>query len=470
MKRTLVSISILILLLSTSQLFAKSEREVPFDQTIKQNIVDQLVSDARVDAAAVEVEVEFGEVTLSGKVPSAYAKDAATDDVWSVAGVVTLKNNLDVEPFEEEMTPESLAASVKDALIISTDVDASGITVVADNGNVTLKGTVDALWKKDRAEEIASGVIGVLGVTNEIAVVPSEDVIDEAIADDIINALDRNVNVNVNNVSVRVSDGFVVLSGTVDDSFARRQAYETAANTIGVKGVASEIQIKQSGEAVPALTDVEIARRVKDQLIWDNKVDATGITVEVADGLTTLAGTVDTYSAKVAAQEDASEIAGVASVQNNLVVEPIEFPSSGIFLANRVEQTLEWSQSVDVVDLRVSAVGGLVTVNGTVDQLWKKEHAEELIRDINGVVGIVDKIAVVPTKSLLDEGIAENILDSIDRNVNINVDDVTVSVENGNVTLTGTVPSFIAKDSAGLAASNTTGVRSVVNDIKIANS
>jgi osmotically-inducible protein OsmY len=80
-------------------------------------------------------------------------------------------------------------------------------------------------------------------------------------------------------------------------------------------------------------------------------------------------------------------------------------------------------------------------LEGTVDAFWKKVRAEDLAFSMRGVLGLTNKIAVVPTQTIADENLAENIINALDRNVNVNVDDVNVTVEDGTVTLTGAVPS-----------------------------
>ena len=195
---------------------------------------------------------------------------------------------------------------------MDSQIDASNITVSAAYGQVTLKGAVEALWQKYRAEDIASGVRGVVGVANEIAVVPKEDVLDEEIARDIVDAINRNANVDADKVDVRVEDGYVTLTGTVQDWVAHEAAYEAAVGTLGVKGVTDELSVETTVK--PPYTDSEIAQAVRDQLVWDNQVDASRIAVQARQGLVTLTGTVPSYSEKLAAESDALLVKGVVSV------------------------------------------------------------------------------------------------------------------------------------------------------------
>lgn len=98
------------------------------------------------------------------------------------------------------------------ALAWDADVDSTKIDVNVAVGMVTLKGTVNAYWKKYQAEDNAYSVDGALNVINELGVVPNEDLTDEAIATDIESALERNAYVNPNQVTVEVNNGTVTVT------------------------------------------------------------------------------------------------------------------------------------------------------------------------------------------------------------------------------------------------------------------
>jgi osmotically-inducible protein OsmY len=128
--------------------------------------------------------------------------------------------------------------------MLEPNIDSSKINVSVAGGVVTLGGTVDNYWKKIQAEEDAYGITGVIDVINELGVVPTEKLSDEVIARNIEAALERNFNVNVDNVTVKVSNGVVTLSGTVANWAAWRAAYNTAAYTSGVINVVDQLSIR----------------------------------------------------------------------------------------------------------------------------------------------------------------------------------------------------------------------------------
>ncbi|MGV9199918.1 MAG: BON domain-containing protein [Promethearchaeia archaeon] len=216
------------------------------DEDIKKDVVDQLYWDPRVDATDVNIDVNDGKVMLTGTVPDYTAKGACSSDAWVVDGVSTVKNEVIVE-FPETFaipTDEEIRSDIESSLSLNYGIDDSDVDITVVDGLVTLKGTVPTYWEKMKAEDIASGISGVVNVVNKLGVVPTEDIADQIIAEDVISAIARNVNVSVEDIDVEVNDGVVTLSGTVDDWVAYDAAMDAALYTTGVKDVVDNILIE----------------------------------------------------------------------------------------------------------------------------------------------------------------------------------------------------------------------------------
>lgn len=216
------------------------------------------------------------------------------------------------------------------------------------------------------------------------------------------------------------------------------------------------------------MSNEDIKANVVDNLRWDSRVDATNVTVEVSDGTVTLKGNVPSFTALTAATNNAWNVVGVTDVDNQLIVEypsAVTVPSDADIKKN-IESILAWDNDIDVTEIDVSVSNGVVTLEGNVDAYWKLYHLERKA-DVMGVINIVNKVAVVPTEDVLDEDIASDVEDALERNVSVDVDDVNVKVENGEVTLTGTVPSWNSYNSAENAAFYTLGVVAVDNQLVI---
>jgi osmotically-inducible protein OsmY len=432
------------------------------DEELKEAVIDQLFWDDRVDAAQIAVSVQNGQVTLDGRVDSYAERDAAVDTAWAVTGVDWVNDQLEIRRTASESRDVFTRVNVETALDLSEDVNVENIAVqTTPEGTVTLSGSVDSYWKKVRAEEIASGVKGVSVVINNIEVATGEAVTDQMIQADIASSLERNADVDRDDITVAVDDGEVTLSGTVDSWLAYTEAEEAARYTVGVEAVNNEIEIEPP-EGV-AVNDEEIRADIRNQLEWDYRVDENDVRVSVDDGVATLSGTVETYSASEAAEADAWSVTGVVDVENNITVDA-ETQAEGSTISRSVKNVLEWNSEIEAADIRVTTVGGIVTVEGTVDSYWKKIRAADLAAGVSGVVEVRNRLAVVPTDDVLDERIAEDIVDAIERKSFVDVEDITVRVEDGAVTLSGTVDSRTEHEAVYEAALYTDGVVAVSDE------
>jgi osmotically-inducible protein OsmY len=213
--------------------------------------------------------------------------------------------------------------------------------------------------------------------------------------------------------------------------------------------------------------DEEVKKDIVDQLYWDSRVDAANVSVAVEDGAVTLSGTVGNYAALQAASLDAWTTPGVASVENNLKVEYQVSVPHDQEIRERIERLLEWNPIIDVAEIEVSVNSGWVILEGSVGTLWQKNRAEYIALDVMGVVGITNKLSVVPTKDILDEKIGAAIQGALHRNGEVNANWVNVRVENGKVTLSGTVPTWSAHRAVYEAAIFTVGVKNIENNLRV---
>ncbi|MFP4348435.1 MAG: BON domain-containing protein [Thermodesulfobacteriota bacterium] len=219
-----------------------------------------------------------------------------------------------------------------------------------------------------------------------------------------------------------------------------------------------------------ALTDEQIKKDIVDELSWDTRIDASKVSVTVDDGIVKLSGEVPSYRDIVAARDIAWSIPGVIDLKDDLLAtypSPPEIPTD-LEIERRANETLIWDTALDETKVKASVTDGMVTLKGTVDTHWKKTYAEDRIYGIRGVIAIDNQLAVVPTKTYLDESVAEDVVSAIDRDLLVDVNQVTVQVTDGVVKLSGTVPSWTMLTAAEEDASRTAGVIDVQNELRIA--
>jgi osmotically-inducible protein OsmY len=214
----------------------------PREETLRAQIIDQLVWDPRVANQDVKVTVDGSSATLTGTVPSLRARIAATDAAYAVWGITEVHNHLRIAPIERIGDP-IIELRLQTALNDDLYLYGADIKMSVDAGVVTLRGTVDAFWKKRHAEALAEADRDVIEVKNEIAVVPSKRFADEAIAKDITAALERNAFLKAEKVNVSVSYGKVTLTGQVPSWTAKRAARDAAWYTLGVIDVDDQLMV-----------------------------------------------------------------------------------------------------------------------------------------------------------------------------------------------------------------------------------
>jgi osmotically-inducible protein OsmY len=221
--------------------------------------------------------------------------------------------------------------------------------------------------------------------------------------------------------------------------------------------------------AVQTRTDEEIKKAIVDELYWDDRIDAADVKTEVRDGRVFLSGTVPTYTARTAAEEDARAIAGGDAVDNDLSVKfptHVEIPSDEELEAN-ILSALRWYAEFDPSNIEAQADGGWITLRGTVRSYWQKIRAEDIVQPMTGVSGVTNELAVVPSGEFEDQRIAEEIESALERNVYIDPGQVEVKVDRGVVTLMGVVSDASGFRAARDAARYTRGVTDVDNRLAI---
>jgi len=137
-------------------------------------------------------------------------------------------------------------------------------------------------------------------------------------------------------------------------------------------------------------------------------------------------------------------------------------------IKNDVVEELKWVPSVTDTDIGVSVHDGVVTLNGTVPNFAEKKAAERAVLRVEGVRAIADEIKVkLPdTLRLDDESIANEVSKALEMNVNLPLT-IKPMVENGRVTLVGTVSFGFLRDLALKTVRHIRGVRDVNNHIII---
>lgn len=209
--------------------------------------------------------------------------------------------------------------------------------------------------------------------------------------------------------------------------------------------------------------DVHLRDAVVRQLDWDPEVDASGIGVAVKDGVVTLTGMVDSCLGKTSAERVVQRVRGVRAVANDLVVR-VKSACTDTDLARDAADALRLRAGLRN-RVQAAVQNGQVTLTGTVAWLFEKRQAEDAVRSIRGVLGVLNHIAVKQSAAVHD--LQRRIVAALHRNADVDAHQVSVTVEDDRVTLDGCVSSWMQREAAEHAASSAPGITSVANRIAI---
>jgi osmotically-inducible protein OsmY len=211
-------------------------------------------------------------------------------------------------------------------------------------------------------------------------------------------------------------------------------------------------------------TDVRLRDAIIRQLDWDPEVDDSAVGVAAKDGMVSLTGFIDSYAGKLAAERAVKRIRGVRAVANDIVVR-LKVDRTDADIAADAARALKLRPGVPE-SVQAAVHSGHVTLTGKVEWLVQKEHAEETMRHIRGVRGVLNHIDVSPKTTQRD--VRRRIVQALHRHVDLDARHIDVAIDDDDaVTLTGTVGSWSQRDAAERAAGSAPGIRRVDNRIVV---
>ncbi|HEU4556170.1 MAG TPA: BON domain-containing protein [Chitinophaga sp.] len=117
----------------------------------------------------VKLAIEEGWVTLEGELEWQYQKESAANAIKDLIGVRGISNLIKVRP---NISAVVVKDAIKKALERSAYIEAAGINIMTDGGNITLKGKVRSWGERSEVERAAWATPGVLDVKDELVIAP----------------------------------------------------------------------------------------------------------------------------------------------------------------------------------------------------------------------------------------------------------------------------------------------------------
>lgn len=213
-------------------------------------------------------------------------------------------------------------------------------------------------------------------------------------------------------------------------------------------------------------TDAHVQQDIIAELKWDPSIDATHIQVEVIDGDVTLTGHVSNQAEKLNVERSIKRVSGVNSAAIDLTIFMQDsVKKSDIEITFRAINLLQWMTYCDECDIEVTVENAWVTLAGEVDCKYQEDEILKTIGHLVGVAGIDNKISIKQVASTHD--IKADIEQALQRHLEAGADHILINVRMGEVTLSGTVESWLDATLALEAASSTRGVWNVQNYISV---
>lgn len=198
------------------------------------------------------------------------------------------------------------------------------------------------------------------------------------------------------------------------------------------------------------------------------------VKTSVRNGVVTLTGTVDLYSAKLDADNRAHHRKNVNGVENQIEVAGPAVEDAT--LRDKLAEKLAYDRigySTNAFNaFTIGVQNGTVTLGGTAYGPSDKDSAISLVENYPGVKDVVDNIEVAPV-SPMDDRIRLAEARAIYGSPQLNkyaidpAKPIRITVVNGNVTLSGVVDSQADKDVANIRANGVPGVFKVVNNLQV---
>jgi hyperosmotically inducible protein len=246
----------------------------------------------------------------------------------------------------------------------------------------------------------------------------------------------------------------------------------TMKRMMAVTTLALLVLLSMSAMAATGRYDQQIQQAVSQKIHEAKQLQSVSSSVE--DGIVTLTGTVDLYQNKLDAAKKVKKLANVNGVRNEIVVAGETVPDS------QLQQKLAKKLAYDRVGyydnafnyLAIEVKDGVATLSGDTYNDVARDSALAIIARTPGVKDVINEAKVLPT-SIFDDSLRIRTARAIYRDSVLGryatdpVDPIRIVVDNGHVTLYGTVQSTMDKNIAGIRAGSVPGAFSVENKLAV---
>lgn len=173
---------------------------------------------------------------------------------------------------------------------------------------------------------------------------------------------------------------------------------------------------------------------------------------------------VSHYTEKLTAERIVKRVRAVRGLVSQIEVRP-DLAGTDEDLAERAANLIDWDIVVPKGAVKVTVTKGLVILTGETPWNFQRVSAEQAVRRLGGITGVMNMITVKPRVSLPD--VKSRIESALARQANLEAHAISVSVDGDKVTLEGRVKAWFERDVIEKAAWAAPGVREVEDRVRI---
>ncbi|MFA6103409.1 MAG: BON domain-containing protein [Victivallaceae bacterium] len=229
-------------------------------------------------------------------------------------------------PLRASESDDRIESSFEKTYVYKMYLKDDAIKTDAQDGVVTLTGTVSEESHKALAQDTVAGLPGVTRVENKLATKAeaAAENTDKWIGRKVTLSLLFHSHVNAGKTVVEVKDGIVTLKGEASSMAQKELTAEYAKDIEGVKAVKNEMTVGATPETAAAcekMDDASITAQVKTALSNHRSTSAVKTKIETRNGVVTLTGIAKNETEKALVTKLVTDIRGVISVDNKMTVE-----------------------------------------------------------------------------------------------------------------------------------------------------
>ena len=307
----------------------------------------------------------------------------------------------------------------------------------------------------------------------------------------------------------KVKNGELTITGQVPREDLKTKAQDIAKTVTGLKGIQNNVEIGGKEAPKKELTDDNLRDELEEKMAFDHQLKDVPLMVQVKDGKATITGMVPSEDIRKKVSTLADTVSGMTGVDNQLKVQEMKGaaapkdakpkvaaeaepaqppkgagpkdtdhgatpsePRSDTAMSMELKTKILADNQLNGYDIEVDVKNAVINMAGTVPNDEMKRKAERLAKTVAGAKNVENLLQVTnepvpPAEKRSDIAIKAELKAKLLADSELSGWKTKVEVNNGIVTVNGTVESEQARKKTTTLAETVAGVKEIRNDLQI---